>query len=195
MHQLRSLSRKALTRLIKLIQRNHDGDAGPIIPFMSQEHIQACCFGRTVNIPWAFLMTPRCSIGRMPSIGWKRDASKKKLMMLPKIWSKHPKTFKKDSDWQVWSKNLLTYARSKQGKNNMAPLAYILREHNIPTPEMVFTNDIDEKIGHPCFQANSMLQIMLLYMACWCHWLAMAPYYLLLDLTNLRGMVVLHGKL
>jgi hypothetical protein len=39
-------------------------------------------------------------------------------------------------------------------------------EHNIPTPEMVFTNDIDEKIGHPCFQANSMLQIMLLYMAC-----------------------------
>ncbi len=60
---------------------------------------------------------------------------------------KAPETFKKDTDWHVWSEALLTYVRSKQGKNNMAPLAYILRGHTIPTPEMAFTNDVDEKIG------------------------------------------------
>jgi len=43
-HQLRSLSADALTRLMKQIQRDNNGGGGLVIPFMSQEYIQAMRF-------------------------------------------------------------------------------------------------------------------------------------------------------
>jgi hypothetical protein len=43
-HQLRSLSKEALARLIKQIQCDNHGGAGLVIPFMSQEYIQAMLF-------------------------------------------------------------------------------------------------------------------------------------------------------
>jgi hypothetical protein len=43
-HQLCSLSKEALVRLIKQIQRDNHGGAGLIILFMSQEYIQAMLF-------------------------------------------------------------------------------------------------------------------------------------------------------
>lgn len=60
---------------------------------------------------------------------------------------KAPEIFKKEMDWRPWSETLLTYLRSQKGVNNTAPLAYVIREHNMPTPDMIFTNDVDEKIG------------------------------------------------
>ena len=46
-----------------------------------------------------------------------------------------------------WSKRLITYARSKKGKNNATPLAYILRENNVANPDVVFPMEINRKIG------------------------------------------------
>ena len=43
-HQLRSLSKEALARLIRQIQRDNHGGAGLIIPFMSEEYIQEMFF-------------------------------------------------------------------------------------------------------------------------------------------------------
>ena len=39
----------------------------------------------------------------------------------------------------------MTYTRTKKGKNNGTPIAYVIREHNIPTPDMTFPTEIDEK--------------------------------------------------
>jgi hypothetical protein len=43
-HRFQSLDEKALTRLIKIITHDHDGDAGLVIPFMAQEYIHAMLF-------------------------------------------------------------------------------------------------------------------------------------------------------
>lgn len=59
---------------------------------------------------------------------------------------KLPEVFKKHTNWNPWSENLLTYLQFKKGQNNQAPLAYVLREHDLPAPDMIFINDIDEII-------------------------------------------------
>ena len=53
----------------------------------------------------------------------------------------------------------MTYTRTKKGKNNGTSIAYVIREHNIPTPDMTFPTEIDEKIGRalligPLYNAN-----------------------------------------
>jgi len=146
-HQLRSLSSEALARLIKLIQRDRDGGAGLIIPFMSQEYIQAMLFWthrkHSLGLPYDAV-----TFNRPDTIYWmEKRREQEEADEAAEDLIKAPEIFKKDTDWHVWSENMLTYTRSKQGKNNAAPLAYILREHNIPTPDMVFPNDFDEKIG------------------------------------------------
>jgi len=60
---------------------------------------------------------------------------------------KPPEIFKKDEEWLTWSEQFITYARSKKGKNNGTPIAYIICEHNLPTPDMTFPTETDEKIG------------------------------------------------
>jgi hypothetical protein len=57
--------------------------------------------------------------------------------------TKTPDIFKKDTEWLVWSENLITYLCSQKGVNNAALLAYVLHEHDVPTEDMFFTNDID----------------------------------------------------
>jgi hypothetical protein len=146
-HQLRSLSTEVLARLIKLIQRDRDGGAGLIIPFMSQEYIQAMLFWthrqHSLGLPY-----DAETFHRPDAVYWmEKKCVQEEAADAAKDLIRAPETFKKDTDWHVWSEALLTYVRSKQGKNNMAPLAYILREQTIPTPKMAFTNDVDEKIG------------------------------------------------
>jgi hypothetical protein len=60
---------------------------------------------------------------------------------------KIPDAFKKDTEWLIWSDSVITYLRSQKGANNASPLAYILRDHEVPTPDTIFPTDIDEKIG------------------------------------------------
>ena len=146
-HQLRSLSSEALARLIKLIQRDRDGGAGLIIPFMSQEYIQAMLFWThrqySLGLPY-----DAEAFNREDAVYWmEKMREKKEADDAAEDLIKAPEIFKKDTDWQVWSENFITYARSKKGVNNAAPLAYILRDHMVPTVDMIFTNDTDEKIG------------------------------------------------
>jgi hypothetical protein len=146
-HQLHSLSSEALGRLIKLIQRDRDGGAGLIIPFMLQEYIQAMLFWthrqHSLGLPY-----DAETFNRPDAIYWmEKRREQEDADDAAEDLIKAPEIFKRDTDWHVWSENLLTYARSKQGKNNAAPLAYILRDHTIPTPDMTFSNDVDEKIG------------------------------------------------
>jgi hypothetical protein len=114
---------ESLASLIKLIQRDCDGGAGLIMPFLSQEYIQAMLFWThcqpSLGLPYDAEMFNRPdAIYSMESRRGQEEAddAAKNLIKAPKI-------FKKDSDWHLWSKNLLTYSRSKQGKNNTAPLA------------------------------------------------------------------------
>lgn len=147
MERFRSLDAKALTRLIKTITKDRDGGAGLIIPFMAQEYIQAMLFwthrqvalglpypAEAFNIPDAAFW--------MQKIREKDDADEAAKDLI-----KAPEIFKKDTDWNVWSECLITYLRSQKGMNNSAPLAYVIRDHDFATPDMIFFNDIDEKIG------------------------------------------------
>jgi hypothetical protein len=59
---------------------------------------------------------------------------------------KAPDPFKKDTDWLTWSESLLTYTRSKKGQNNNTPLAYVLRERDVPVEGATYPTDLDEKI-------------------------------------------------
>jgi hypothetical protein len=45
-----------------------------------------------------------------------------------------PEVFKKVEEWIPWSEQLLTYARSKKGKNNATPLAYHIFYGSITFP-------------------------------------------------------------
>jgi hypothetical protein len=45
--------------------------------------------------------------------------------------------FKKDTKWKQWKESLLTYLHSKSGQANI-PLAYIVRENDLPIPKMIY---------------------------------------------------------
>mmetsp|Transcript_28951 Transcript_28951/g.41484 ORF Transcript_28951/g.41484 Transcript_28951/m.41484 type:complete len:289 (-) Transcript_28951:4068-4934(-) len=145
-HQLRVLSKEALIRLIKQIHRDQGG-AGLIIPFMSQEYIQAMRFWAqrqfTLGLPFDVetfqIHDAYYWLEKMQEDQEAGDAADDLI--------KPPEVFKKVEEGIPWSEQLLTYARSKKGKNNATPLAYILREHNVATPDMTFPTELDEKIG------------------------------------------------
>ena len=146
-HRLRSLDEKALARLIKTITRDRDGGAGLVIPFMAQEYIQAMLFwtrrqfslGLSYEADLFNLADAEYWMQKMRDNEDEDDAAKDMTKM--------PEPFKKDTDWLTWSENLITYLRSQKGVNNAAPLAYVLRDQAIPSPDMYFPTDIDEKIG------------------------------------------------
>ena len=88
-----------------------------------------------------------------------------------KVLIKAPEIFKKDSDWCPWGETLLTYLWSKKGQNNGVLLAYIVREHTVVAPDMMFPTDMDEKIGWailagPQYAAdNAIVYVLLKYWA------------------------------
>lgn len=146
-HQLRNISTEALARLIKQIQHDNHGGAGLTIPFMSQEYIQAMLFWinrqHSLGLPY-----DAEAFNRHDAIFWmEKMREQAEAEDVAKDLVKAPEVFKKEMDWLPWSKTLIAYLRSQKRVNNTAPLAYVIREHNIPTPDMLFTNDIDEKIG------------------------------------------------
>jgi hypothetical protein len=146
-HQLRNISTEALARLIKQIQHDNHGGAGLTIPFMSQEYIQAMLcwinWQHSLGLPY-----DAETFNRPNAIFWREKMREQaEAEDVAKDLVKAPEVFKKEMDWLPWSKTLIAYLRSQKRVNNTAPLAYVIREHNIPTPDMLFTNDIDEKIG------------------------------------------------
>jgi hypothetical protein len=145
-HQLRSLSKEALACLIKQIQRDNHGGAGLIIPFMSQEYIQAMLFWTQCQYSLGLPYDAE-TFTRPDAIYWMKMREQEEAYDATKDLIKAPEIFKKEMDWHPWSETLLTYLRSQKWVNNTAPLAYVIREHNMPTPNMIFTNDADEKIG------------------------------------------------
>jgi hypothetical protein len=146
-HQLRSLSAEALTRLMKQLQRDNNGGAGIMIPFMSQEYIQAMRFWTnhqfSLGLPYdAEMFNLPDAVYWMEKMREQDEADEAQTDLI-----RAPEVFKKDTEWYAWSETVITYLRSKKGQNNQAPLAYVLRNHEVPTPDMLFSNDIDEKIG------------------------------------------------
>jgi len=146
-HQLRMLTEATLTRLIKQIHRDNAGGAGLAIPFMSQQYIQAMRFWaqrqHTLGMPYDVetfqLADAEYWLEKMQENEEAGEAAGDLI--------KPPEIFKKIEEWLTWSEQFLTYTRTKKGKNNGTPIAYVIREHNIPTPDMTFPTETDEKIG------------------------------------------------
>ena len=146
-HRLRSLDEKALTRLIKTITKDRDGGAGLVIPFMAQEYTHAMLFWAhrqfALGLPFdAALFHLADAEYWMQKMREQEDAGDATRDLI-----KTPEIFKKDTKWLIWSESLITYLRSQKGVNNAAPLAYFLHDHDVPTPDMFFYTDTDEKIG------------------------------------------------
>jgi hypothetical protein len=100
-HQLRSLSTEALARLIKLIQCDRDGGAGLIIPFMSQEYIQAMLFWthrqHSLGLPF-----DAQTFNRPDAIYWmEKRREQEEAGDAAEDLIKAPETFKKDTDWHM----------------------------------------------------------------------------------------------
>ena len=146
-HRLCSLDEKGLTRLIKTITKDRDGGAGPLIPFMAKEYIHASLFWThrqySLGLPYdAELFHLADAEYWIQKIRDQEDADDAAKDLI-----KTPELFKKDTEWLSWSESVITYLRSQKGVNNAAPLTYVLREHDVPTPDMIFATDTDEKIG------------------------------------------------
>jgi len=144
-HQLCVLSKDSLVRLIKQIHRDNQGGAGLTIPFMSQEYIQALRFWaqrqHTLGLPYDVetfqLYDAYYWLEKMQEDQEAGEAADDLI--------KPPEVFKKVEEWIPWSETFLTYTRSKKGKNNAMPMAYVIREHNVATPDMVFPTELDER--------------------------------------------------
>jgi hypothetical protein len=55
--------------------------------------------------------------------------------------------FKKDTEWLIWSDSVITYLCSQKGVNNASPLTYILRDHEVPTPDMIFPRTLTRRLA------------------------------------------------
>jgi len=132
MNRLRSLNEESLGRLIKQIHRDNQG-AGLLIPFASQQYLHAIRFWANrmyiigspydindVNEPLAEMW--------VESIKAEKEAATVAGDMV-----KLPEAFKKDTKWRQWKESLTTYIHSKIGQAGI-PLAYIIRENDLPTP-------------------------------------------------------------
>jgi hypothetical protein len=130
------LSQDDLDRLIKQIQRDNQG-AGLFIPFMSQQYIHAVRF-------WAnrmyILGAPHGAdlVNEKMADQWseimKEEAEAAKA---PTDLLKLPEPFKKDAKWCAWKESITTYLNSKTGQASI-PLAYIIREHDDPIPNLIY---------------------------------------------------------
>ncbi len=59
---------------------------------------------------------------------------------------KLPEQFKKDTKWRTWKESVITYLNSKSGQASI-PLAYIIREHDIPIPNLIYATVHDQLIS------------------------------------------------
>jgi hypothetical protein len=59
---------------------------------------------------------------------------------------KIPEAFKKDTKWRTWKESILTYLNSKQGQASI-PLAYIVRENDIPDRDAVYQMVHDQLVN------------------------------------------------
>jgi len=145
LHRLRTLSEDALGRLIKQIHRDNQG-AGLFIPFASQEHIHAIRF-------WANCMHIISSPYNIEAIDeplaelWSESMkAEKEAADIQGDIIKAPEPFKKDTKWRTWKESVITYLHSKQGQASI-PLAYIVREHDLPGPQIIYPMVHDQLVN------------------------------------------------
>jgi hypothetical protein len=142
LNRLRTLTKDALDRLIKQIHCDNQG-AGLFIPFASQQHVRAIRFWANqmhiigspyniddVNEPLAEMWGESMKIEQEASVA-------------PSDLIKAPEPFKKNTKWRTWKESLLTYLNSKQGQSSV-PLAYIVRERDIPERDAVYKTVHDQ---------------------------------------------------
>lgn len=143
LHRLRTLSEDDLKALIKQIHRdNAGGGAGLLIPFGSQQYIQAIRFwagrmhitGRPYNVQ---------DVDEQLAAGWAETMKiEKEASVTPTDIIKAPEPFKKETKWKMWRESLATYLHSKSGQASI-PLAYIIRDNDIAPPDAVYTTSHD----------------------------------------------------
>jgi hypothetical protein len=63
----------------------------------------------------------------------------------PSDMIKIPDPFKKDTKWKTWKENVKTYLHSKLGQASI-PLAYIIRELDIPIPNILYPTVHDQLV-------------------------------------------------
>jgi hypothetical protein len=144
LNKLRVLTVEALDMLIKQIHRDNQG-AGLFIPFFSQQYIRAIRF-------WANRMHilgaeyPIEHVNEIMADMW-TEAMKAELeaAKAPSDIVKMPEPFKKDTKWRAWKESVVTYLHSKTGQATI-PLAYIVRESDIPIPNIIYPTTHDQLV-------------------------------------------------
>jgi hypothetical protein len=58
---------------------------------------------------------------------------------------KASETFKEDTKWLPWKESVHTYLNAQPGQAHI-PLAYIIREHNDPIPDAIYTTLHEESV-------------------------------------------------
>jgi hypothetical protein len=143
--KLRVLAQEDLDRLIKQIHRDNQG-AGLFIPFMSQQYVHAIRFWANrmhiLGAPYdAALVNQEMAEQWSEVMKQESEAAKAPTDLL-----KLPEPFKKDTKWRAWKESITTYLNSKIGQASI-PLAYIIREHEEPIPNLIYATVHDQLVS------------------------------------------------
>jgi hypothetical protein len=72
--------------------------------------------------------------------------AKKEADDIPDGLVKKPEAFKKDTKWKLWKESVVTYLHSRTGQASI-PLAYIVRDRDIPVPGTVYATVHDRLVN------------------------------------------------
>ena len=144
---LRVMTSEHLFRLIKQIHR--DNMNGIFIPYRSQQYIEAILSwanrqhitGRPYTAQHITRDLATQWIERMKEELVEKEAKASAIAMV-----KTPDPFKKDTKWRSWKESVITYLNAQIGQANL-PLSYIIREHEEPDLQAIFTTTHDELVN------------------------------------------------
>jgi hypothetical protein len=144
--RLRLLNEDGLDRLIKQIHRDNQG-AGLFIPFFSQESVHAIHFW--VNRMYILGLPYKLDqVTEEYATLWNqaRKSEKEATRTTSALdLVKQPDPFKKETKWRQWKESMTTYLHSKIGHAGL-PLAYIIREQDVPNYNKVFSMVHDQLV-------------------------------------------------
>jgi hypothetical protein len=146
LQRLRLLNEDGLDRLIKQIHRDNQG-AGLFIPFFSQESVHAIHFW--VNRMYILGLPYKLDqVTEEYATLWNqaRKSEKEATRTTSALdLVKQPDPFKKETKWRQWKESMTTYLHSKIGHAGL-PLAYIIREQDVPNYNKVFSMVHDQLV-------------------------------------------------